>query len=621
MKRQVCLVLLVMLEAYWWTQPAGPMFTVFAALLVIGAVVRPMYGVVAFAAIAPMSTMVASWCGAPGLGADLLTRIALAIVAGVIRARPALISYARSDTPSDTRNGTRIGPPAFVMSIVAIASAIVMIPAAAAPWSDDALLRSVIQLPSARSSPVWAPLFVALTSAVCLWLGWAVERLVRHSPQLAERLLFAGLIGHAVSATLGAHSLLRAAVHSADPMAALPRLLMSVRLSLQTDWNAAASALLLAGIAGFGLAKARGFSRIYVITMITLVGLGIWITGSRVAIVLAILTTIGTLGWLGVRTSRHRFALIGGVALVVAAVGGWFTMRYPEGRNDQLGNTLRDRLVLMNAGLEMAEEAPVFGIGVDRFYESSPRYVGANEKPGLVPENAHNNFIQVLAEQGIAGLLALLWMLWTVLSGGLRAQRHQPTTLRAGLLLGMTVCVATWLTGHPLLVPEFTYVFWLYAAMLSALTPAPAPDRISWPAVLALVAVLVSIPVRATANRNNANLEYRGLGVSMWHHDDTQRYRNAGPRFSLFLSATDRPIELPIRRSPGAPDPLMVTIQIDGKPVNRITVEGDAWRTVQITVPRGSSQFKEVDFTVEAPSVSAPLPPPVLLRVGKEEAR
>jgi O-antigen ligase len=444
--------------------------------------------------------------------------------------------------------------------------------------------------------------------------------MVRHTPQLAERLVFAGLLGHAVSAALSAHTVLRAAVHSADPIAALPRLLMSLRLSLQTDWNAAASALLLAALAGFGLAKARSLSRVVVISSIAVVGAGIWLTGSRVAIVLGILATVGTLGWMMIRGSRHRFALAGGVAALVIAVGAWFIAHYPEGRNDQVGNTMRDRLVLMNAGLQMAEEAPVFGIGVDRFYESSPRYVGANERHVQVPENAHNNFIQVLAEQGLAGLLALLWLLWTVLGGGLRAQRQQPTTIRAGLLLGVAACVATWLTGHPLLVPEFTFVFWLYAAMLTALTPAPPRDRISWIAVAVIAAVLISVPARAAAHRNNANLEYRGLGVSMWHHDDTQRYRNAGGRFSLFLTATDRPIELPLRRAPGAPDPLMVAIEIDGKTVNRIAIEGDEWRTVQVIVPRGPSQFKQVDFVVDAPSASGRALP-VLLRVGKETAR
>lgn len=605
MKRQVCLVFVVLLEAVWWTQPAGLTFTLLAAVLVVLAVVRPAYGVIAFAALAPTSTIVADWCAAHGLGADLLTRVALAIVAGALLARHSFESR------------TRIGPPALVMSIVAIASAVTMIPAAAAPFGDAGWFRNLIQLPTGRSSPVWSPVFVAMTSAACGMLGWAVERMVRQSPSLAPRLVLAGLLAHAVSALLSAHAVLRAAIHSADGIAALPQLLLSLRLSLQTDWNAAASAFLLAALAGFGLAKGRGISRALVISSIVLIGAGLWITGSRMAIVLGILATIGTLGWLLIRTRPHRRMLLGGVAVFVIAMGGWFVAHYPEGRNDQVGNTLRDRLFLMKAGIRMAEEAPLFGIGVDRFYESSPRYIGENDRHVKVPENAHNNFIQVLAEQGLAGLLALLWMLWTIFGSGVRAQKQRPSPLRAALLLGMAACVATWLTGHPLLVPEFTFVFFLYAATLTAMTPAPPPERVSWLASGAVLALVVSVPARATAHRNDANLEYRGLGVSMWHHDDSQRYRNAGSRFSLFLAANNRPIELPVRRAPGAPEPVMVTIQIDGKPVNRIAIEGDAWRTVLIAVPQGPSQFKQVDFVVEEAGNGAP----VMLRVGKETAR
>jgi O-antigen ligase len=609
MKRQVCLVALALLQAYWWMQPAEPFFKLLITVFVIGAALAPAYGAIGFAAVAPMSTLAASWLGGQGLGADMLVQIAFAIGAGVVAKQGA------------DANRTRIGPPALVIAIIAVASAAAMIPAAAAPVEYTRALHDGLTLPSARASQVWAPVIVALIAMACAVLGWAIERLARQSPALVSRLVLAGLLGHAASAAMSVKAVLGAAMRSGDVMEALPRLLLSVRLSLQTDWNAAASAFLLAGIAGFGLARRRGPSRVALVLLLMLVGMGLWITGSRVAIVLAILATIGTLGWLGVRASRHRRALIAAVAIVIVAVGGWFLVRYPEGRNDKVGDTLRGRWVLMQAGLRMAEDAPVFGIGVDRFYEASTRYASPIERsvPVPLPENAHNNFIQVLAEQGLAGLMALLWLLWTVFGSVVQAQRQRPSAISAALLLAMTTCVATWLTGHPLLSPEFAFVFWLYAGMLTSLAPTPSGDRSRRLAWIALAILVISVPVRAVALRNSANLEYRGLGVSMWQHDDVQRYRNAGASFSLFLSASDRPIELPLRRAPGAPDPITVSVHVDDKLINRVIVSGDTWRTVQITVPRGSRQFEQVDFSLDVPADSAATE--VLLRVGKEQAR
>jgi hypothetical protein len=338
---------------------------------------------------------------------------------------------------------------------------------------------------------------------------------------------------------------------------------------------------------------------------------------------LGALAAIGTLGWLVLRKSRHKLALVGGVLVLIVGAGTWLTVRYPEGRNDKPGDTLRGRLILMKAGLKMWEAAPIFGIGIDGFYDASARYAEPNAAATTQPahENAHNNFIQVLAEQGLAGLLALLWWLWIVIVGGARAQLQQPTAARGALLLGIAACVATWLTGHPLLVPEFAFVFWFYAATLTAMTPAPGRDRPRWLLWILAAGIVVSVPLRASALRDSTNLEYRGLGVSLWQHDDTQRYRNAGSAFALFLQATGRPVDVPLRRAPGAPDSLVVNVRIDGKLVNQIVIAGDGWQVVQVAVPQGPRQFALVDFSVEAPSTTSGSLPEAVLRVGRETAR
>jgi hypothetical protein len=119
-------------------------------------------------------------------------------------------------------------------------------------------------------------------------------------------------------------------------------------------------------------------------------------------------------------------------------------------------------------------------------------------------------------------------------------------------------------------------VFWLYGGILTALTPAPAAGRAHWLPWALAAGVLVSAAPRAVALRNAADLEHRGVGLSSpWQHDDAQRYREAGTSFALFLPASGRLVEVPMRRAPGAPDPLLVEIRIHGRLVDTIAVTGD----------------------------------------------
>jgi hypothetical protein len=132
--------------------------------------------------------------------------------------------------------------------------------------------------------------------------------------------------------------------------------------------------------------------------------------------------------------------------------------------------------------------------------------------------------------------------------------------------------------------------------------------------------VLASVPLRARALLNVADLEHRGFGVSsLWQHDDEQRYRQAGASFALYLPATGRPVAVPFRRAPGAPDLLLVDVTIGGRIVDTISVTGETWQTALIQMPAGPRQFQLVDFAVK--SKSGTNLPAVLLRVGRDAVR
>src|SRR6185436_18971442 len=136
-------------------------------------------------------------------------------------------------------------------------------------------------------------------------LAWATERTVRRSPGLAPRLVAMGLVGHAASALLSLQVVLVGAWRTGDALHTLPQLLMGVRLNTQTDVNAGASALLLAGVAGSGLIAA-GVRKVIVVPLLLLVGAGLWMTGSRIALVMGAVAAIAAVGWPAVRSGRRR---------------------------------------------------------------------------------------------------------------------------------------------------------------------------------------------------------------------------------------------------------------------------------------------------------------------------
>lgn len=600
------------LQIYWFLQPVALPLKGFALLLVAVSVVRPAAGLLAFAGLAPISTVIATLCGAPGMGGQLLEQMALGVGAGaLLRGRP-------------PEGRTRIGAPALFMAVVAVASAAALIPAAAAPvarsLSDGLVLQQLALRETAQSSPVWSPLFAALVIAEGGLLAWAVERAVRHSSQLATRLVVMGLIGHAAAALLNLQAVVGGALRTGDLLHALPQLLMSVRVNVQTDVNAGASALLLAGVAGIGLIKIAGARRVGVWLLLLLVAVGLWITGSRIALAMGAGAVIAAIGWPAIKTGRRRLMTVG-AALLILAVGVRMVISGASNRSTPLPRSVELRWVMAKAGVEMFKEAPVFGIGVSHFYDASEAYAGPYLlSVGWQPrENAHNNFVQVLAEQGLVGLGALFWMLAIPL-GPPRTQTSPASALRGGLMLAVVACLGTWFTGHPLLVPEFAFVFWFYCGVLAALTPSVALTRAHWWPWVLVALVLLSVPPRAVALRNAANLEHQGFGLSPWQHDDSQRYREAGSSFTLFLPASGQPTLVPVRRAPGAPDPLVVEVRIRGRLVDRVYVGGESWQSIKVVVQQGAERYEAVDFAV-SPQTSAAEALGALLRVGKAVAR
>ena len=94
----------------------------------------------------------------------------------------------------------------------------------------------------------------------------------------------------------------------------------------------------------------------------------------------------------------------------------------PERGNQRSAATAAQvRWELARTSVRMTAANPAFGIGIGRFYSrsgefSSPELLATF--PPAVHENAHNNFLQILAELGIVGFGVLRWLLWSAAGYG-----------------------------------------------------------------------------------------------------------------------------------------------------------------------------------------------------------
>ena len=173
-------------------------------------------------------------------------------------------------------------------------------------------------------------------------------------------------------------------------------------------------------------------------------------------------------------TRRH---LIAGTAVFLAAMlaAGVFVdpQSEVEGSAGQSVN-LRSQFLLTSA--RMFASAPVFGVGVGRYFSRSAEFMTPELRELYGNENAHNYFAQQFAELGLVGGLLFVWLVAAVLSRGWRAVLHSPDEIALhALFAGTAAYMLTCATGHPLLVPEAALPFWAaFGAVASASVGAEA---------------------------------------------------------------------------------------------------------------------------------------------------
>lgn len=358
----------------------------------------------------------------------------------------------------------------------------------------------------------------------------------------------------------------------------------------------------------------------------------LWITGSRMAVLAAIAgvcivaTTTGALRparW--PRWAVAAAAVAATLLLVALAIG----LDPRPSATRTAANMLTMRADFMRTGLRMIASAPTFGVGIGRYFEMSGQFMPASIYWFYFHENAHNNFLQIGGELGLAGLAAFVWMLAVAtmrLARGVRADHGD--RLLAGACAALGAFVLTWMTSHPMLVPEVAYPFWILlgAAIaradgdaqpplvashtVSTLVPSQSNRELAGsftPANLALALVaaviVVSVPLRATRQLARLDLAKQTFGFYDWEQEGGRRFRWSSRRATFFIPLGARELHIPLRaiHIGGNTAPAEVSIAIGGRTFHRVELTEDDWVSVRLRLPLLTQDegFQRIDIITE----------------------
>jgi O-antigen ligase len=443
----------------------------------------------------------------------------------------------------------------------------------------------------------------------------ATVALFRQRPRLADRLPAA----LAVSATAAGVSSVLLWLGVA-PAAVLERYArIGYRVSAHVaDLNAAGSyfAMVLCLAAGMAVRARRRERGLWLVAVVA-TAIGLWFAHSRTATAAFSITAVATVGWIGTLTwpTRVRVAALVSLAVVALAVGS-FRARGLERDPTYRGAGFRTQF--NESSLRMMAARPLFGVGVGQYPRTSPLFLTPELAWTYGTENAHNYFLQVGAELGILGFAFFAAWAGIGLWRAMRALGHQPRDARLlGCTAGIVALLGTCLTGHPLLVGEVAFPFWIQFGLVAGLAGStllnvepggfersrltPRPWRLA--AAAMAVFLVVSEPVSAAWRPITPSASPAVDGFYGWETDQGgRRFRWTGRYASLFVPDDVRRANIQVRVPSGARGvaPIGVEVMVSG--INRgRTVVGDSWVTISVAVPSVDplNRYKRIDLRVD----------------------
>ena len=585
------------------------------------AIARPHWAIVALTAVVPFSSWLIVATDVPRM--RLAEALVLAAVSGLT-----IAAGRRRRTPLEGQ-GPSLAVPGLALAAIILASLAValrvMQTGTHAPWP---LVRDFLMFLT-RDYLIEPPgaSFAGVMDGALLLEGLALACLVaRHARDGVLR------PAHLIAATaLAAAGAVLLTVRDVAMHASSWHQLLASRASVHVaDVNAAGSQFAMAGLLALALAlntrhsrmpRWPAWPRVAWCGAAALLCAGVWLTGSRTALI----AMIGTCAILATAVGPLRparwpawatVALAVTGALMLAALALGLDPRPSAART--AANMVAMRRDFMITGLRMMQSAPMFGVGIGRYFERSGEFMPQSIYWFYFHENAHNNFLQIGGELGAIGVAAFVWLLGAAglrLGRGLRADPRD--VLLPGAVAGLATFVATWMTSHPLLVAEVAYPFWvlLGAALAradgnaqpplaaSARAPSGPGTWMSRPAMIAIaaiaVALLASVPSRARREIARLDLATQTFGFYPLEYDHGAVYRWTARRATFFVPAAARSLRLTMRAIHMGTNtgPTDVTIAIGGRTLDRVQLAQDDWVPVSLRLPLPPDNgFQRIDI-------------------------
>jgi hypothetical protein len=461
----------------------------------------------------------------------------------------------------------------------------------------------------------------------------AVGVLCQLNATFFERALRMFALGGAGLAVLSVVRLAEILLRDPNVIAFLRTTPNGLRISPQIpDYIAAGSYFSLCWLIALGLAVAAPRRRIVWFAAGAPLMAALYLTGSRsvVAAALAGLVVLVLVVVVRLGASSARPVL----AVAVFAVGlmlvsyPWLTGRDFSGIMAK--RSLQVRVELARTSLQIIALRPLFGVGIDRYHLHSDRLASPVLKTLFpVRKNAHNDFLRVGAELGLAGLVLLLWILAAAGRRIWRALRATRDAHLAGLAGGLVAFLVTSMVSNPLLVREVSYAFWIALGLAVAhsarllhrppdvpeTTPALVPPREAivrspWRsriAVLAAAVLVLSVPFRARQELAAVDVTRLTYGLFWWETDPSGTpFRWSAEHVTLFVDGRARLVEIPLAgvALPSGQHP-QVEVRVDGTLTDRMVV-GPDWQRLRTILPaEPSASPRRIDLHVSPSWVPA----------------
>jgi O-antigen ligase len=564
----------------------------------------PAGGLLLVAALAPLSNVVAPMISAIGFRVDEALVLAF------------LLGWLLQDVPD--RRGPRVAAPAatwlfatvIAASIVGLAWQLARFPGVL-PRAIEQIVQAYFLLPDPIGLIDGARLLEGLGLAV------ATVTLFRRRPTLAVTLPLA-MATSAAAAALSSVLLWRG-IGSEEALARVK--MIGYRVSAHVaDVNAAGSYFAMIACLTLGLAmRDRGRRRVMWFGLAAASGVGLWFSESRSALGAAgaVITVAGTWAATSRLKASARAATL--AAIVIALIGGLAVRaRLLDTDPTYRGGGFREQFVQTSA--RMIAARPLFGVGEGQYYPSSPLFLPPQLAWTYGVENAHNFFLQVGGELGLVGLTLFGICLGAPLVRAARALASAPRDWRLlGISSGVVVFLITCLTGHPFLVSQVAYPFWMQLGLMAALagsavlnrtglTAAGRADR-GTPRASRIIAAAAAIVIAIGSPSVTARAEltppasHAVDGMYPWETlEDGTRFRWTGQYASLFVPADVTRVEIPVRLPTDGRSLRPMGVEVMTGAVDRGRTMVDAkWAILSIPLAPVAppARFKRIDLKID----------------------